>query len=233
MKRTILTSIGLCSFALVACGGTHPSAKVAETRVTSAKASHLVPILIDDDLYDAPAPAFASARVPGDYVVREITMAARKTPIVLSERVVSKDGASAVLEVSIKDGKKTDVYRVRVEETASGEQTTEVTRMIAGKEHAFGISAYEAVMAKTVPAVDRNDGVVDAEPVTIDISGKKVAATRTEYKVAIGGKPATMSVVESKAMGDMGGEIAGADGKVLFRARIVEMGSAPVGTAMK
>jgi stearoyl-CoA desaturase (Delta-9 desaturase) len=124
-------------------------------------------------------------------------------------------------------------YRVRVEETAAGEQTTDVTKVIAGAEHAFGVPAYEALLQKTVPQVDRNDGMIDAEPVVVEMANKQMAATRTEYKVMINGKPATMSVFENKALGDMGGEIATADGKLIYRARIVEMGSAPIGTASR
>ena len=177
------------------------------------------------------ADRLTSARIAGDYLVREITTA-NKT-LVMTERVLSKDGAVAVLEVSFKVGNKADTYRVRVEETAAGEQTTDVTKVVAGAEHAFGVPAYEALLQKTVPAVQSNDGMLDAEPVVVDVAGKQVAATHTEYKVMIGGKPATMSVIENKAFGDMGGEIATADGKVVYRARILEIGSAPVGTASR
>lgn len=206
---------------------------VAQTPITSAKPVHVVSVMIDDGLYDDPVVAIASPRVVGDYLVREITTAGKKTPLVMSERVLSKDGATAVLEVSFKEGKQADTYRVRVEETAAGEQTTDVTKLVAGAEHAFGVAAYEALLQKTVPAVDRNDGVLDAEPVIVEMAGKQVAAMRTEYKVMIAGKPATMSVLDNKTLGDMGGEIATADGKIVYRARIVEMTSAPVGTASR
>jgi hypothetical protein len=233
MNRKHLAILISSSILGVACGGATQHAQVAQTPITSGKATHVVPVMIDTEAYDAPAPAVAltSARVAGDYLVREITTG-QKT-LVMTERVLSKDGATAVLEVSFKDGAKADTYRVRVEETAAGEQTTDVTKLIAGAEHAFGVAAYEALLQKTVPAVQSNDGMLDEEPIVVEVAGKQVAATRTEYKVMIGGKPATMSVIENRSLGDMGGEIATADGKVLYRARIVEMGSAPVGTASR
>lgn len=231
MNRKHIALLSTLSILGVACGGATQHAQIAQTPITSAKASHVVPVMIDTDAYDTPAVRLTSARVAGDYLVREITTA-NKT-LVLTERVLSKDGAVAVLEVSFKEGNKADTYRVRVEETAAGEQTTDVTKVVAGAEHAFGVPAYEALLQKTVPAVQSNDGMLDAEPIVVDVRGKSFAATRTEYKVMIGGKPATMSVIENKALGDMGGQIATADGKVLYRARIIEIGTAPVGTASR
>ncbi len=233
MNRKHIALLSTLSILGVACGGAVQPAQIAQTPITSAKASHLVPVVIDTDAYDAPEPAvaLASTRAAGDYLVREITTA-NKT-LVMTERVLSKDGAVAVLEISFKDGNKADTYRVRVEETAAGEQATDVTKVLGGVEHAFGVQAYEALLQKTVPAVQSNDGMIDAEPIVVEVGGKQVAATRTEYKVMIGGKPATMSVIENKAFGDMGGEIATADGKILYRARITEIGTAPVGTASR
>lgn len=232
MKRTLFGLAGLPALALLNACGAHAPAPALSVPLAHAKASHVIPVMIDDDLY-ADANPLTSPRAAGDFLVREITSASRKTPLVISERVLSTDGASALLEVSFKDGQKTETFRVHVEETAAGEQTTEVTKLIGATEHAFGVAAYEAMLGKAVPSVDRNDGLVDAEPITVDVSGKSFPATRSEYKVMVAGKPAMLSVVESKAIGDVGGEVSSADGKVLFRTRILDMGKGGTGTASR
>jgi len=103
-----------------------------------------------------------------------------------------------------------------------------VTKVEKGVEHASTMAAYEAALQKTVPNVERNDGTVDVEPVTLDVAGKKIDAVRTTYKVVAAGKPATMSVVHSDAFawGDLGGDIVTDTGKTLYSTKVVDMGTA-------
>ena len=222
MKRAILPLGLLAVVFATGCASSRSPAAVAQAPVRTAAAQ--VPMVfdsIDDDAYAPAATApTAPGRNPGDFVVTEIASAGRKTPLVLTQRVLTRDGGSMTVEVSLADGKKTDTFRVHFD----GEQIAEVTKVLAGVEHASTAAAYEALMAKTVPAVDRNDGVVDSEPVSVSVAGKSVAATRTSYKVSMGGKEATMTVTQSDrfAWGDVEGEIADKTGKMIYRARVLE-----------
>ncbi len=49
---------------------------------------------------------------------------------------------------------------------------------------------------------------------------------KTSYRVRVGKKKATLRTVESEgfAWGDLGGEITAGNGKVLYRAEVVELG---------
>jgi len=116
---------------------------------------------------------------------------------------------------------------MRTQTTRAGEQVLDVTRVDGGVEHASTLAAYEAAMQKTVPTVDRNDGMLDHEPVTVDLGTRKIEAVRTTYKVVVGGKPATMSVIHNDgfAWGDLGGEIITESGKKLYSTKVVEAGS--------
>ncbi len=122
---------------------------------------------------------------------------------------------------------------MRTQTTAAGEQVLDVTKVEGGIEHATTMATYEAALQKTVPSVDRNDGMIDVEPVTIDLGSRKIEAVRTTYKVVAGGKPATMSVIHSDAFawGDLGGDIVTESGKKLYSTRVVEAGDATAAVA--
>ena len=188
------------------CAAHHATA-VAEAPLTSA--AHVVPMTIDsldEDNPYAAAPSTDSRKV-GDWIATSFVANGR--PVTVRQRVLSRDGAMSIVEVAILDGKKTQTFRLRSETTRAGEQVLGVTKVEGGVEHASTAAAYEAALQKTVPNVERNDGTIDVEPVTLEVAGRKIDAVRTTYKVVAAGKPATMSVVHSDAFawGDLGGDI--------------------------
>ena len=181
-----------------------------------------------DSIDDEENPYTAQAidpRSTGDWVTTEMTVSGK--PMTIQQRVLSRDGAQRVVEVAIKDGHKTQTFRLRTETTRAGEQILDVTRVEGGTEHAATLAAYDAAMQKTVPSVERNDGMLDTEPVAIDVGGRKLSAMRTTYKVIVAGKPATMSVIHSDgfAWGDLGGDIVAEGGKTLYTTRVVDTGN--------
>ncbi|CAN5345624.1 hypothetical protein BH09MYX1_BH09MYX1_06350 [soil metagenome] len=226
IKSTKLSLLLVTLFA-VGCASTQKPNAVAQTPLRPTTA--LAPIAfdsIDDDAYGPAASATAPAspgKNPGDFVVTEIAQAGRKTPLLLTQRVIARDGQSMFVEYELKDGTKIDTFRVRTE----GEQVAEVTKVVNGVEHASTAAAYDTMMARTVPNVTRNDGVTDSEPAEVSFGGKTAAATRMSYKIAVAGKPATMTVTQSDkfAWGDVEGEITDAAGKMVYHARVVESGS--------
>ncbi len=222
MKRIALLPLSLLVFG---CSAHRMAPAIAEAPLASAK---IFPMTIDT-VADEANPYLAEAtdtRSVGDWVTTEF--AANGKPITVQQRVIARDGAMSVVEVAVKDGAKTQTFRLRVQTTAAGEQPLDVTKVEGGIEHATTMATYEAALQKTVPTVDRNDGMLDVEPVTIDVGTRKIEAVRTTYKVFVGGKPATMSVIHSDAFawGDLGGEIVTESGKKLYSTRVVEAGDA-------
>ena len=227
-RAHILPGLFVLSLTAAGCAASRSPNAIAQAPLRPTSGA-LVPMAfdgIDDDAY-GPAPSAAAptapGKNPGDFIVTEIAQVGKKTPLVLTQRVIARDGATMVIEYELKDGAKTETFRVRT----AGEQVAEVTKIISGVEHASNAAAYDAMMARTVPNVTRNDGVTDSEPTEVSFGGKSAAATRTSYKIAIGGKPATMTVTQSDkfAWGDVEGEITDAAGKMVYRARVVESGS--------
>jgi hypothetical protein len=184
-----------------------------------------------DDTENPYVSQLADPRGVGDWATTELTNNGK--PVTIQQRVLSREGPQSVVEVAIKDGARTQTFRIRSQTSNAGEQVLEVTRVEAGVEHAATMAAYDAAMQKTVPAVERNDGMVDVEPVTVDIGSRKVEAVRTTYKVVIAGKPAMMSVIHSDtfAWGDLGGDIVTPAGKTLYTTRVVDTGSTPKAVA--
>ncbi len=208
---------------LLGCSSTQPAPKVAQAPI----GARVLPMTFDsiDDQENPYVSQLEDPRGVGDWVTTELTNAGR--PITIQQRVLSRNGAESVVEVAIKDGKSSQTFRVRSETTRGGEQILDVTRFEGGIEHASSIAAYDAAMQKTVPSVERNDGMLDVEPVTLEIGGRKVDAVRTTYKVVVAGKPATMSVIHSDtfAWGDLGGDIVTESGKTLYTTRVLDTGS--------
>ena len=204
----------------------HHATPVAEAPL-AFHATHVVPMTFDSIDDENPYIARSNdARGVGDWIATSFVTNGK--PITVRQRVLSRDGAMSVTEVAITDGAKTQTFRLCSETTRAGEHPLDVTKVENGIEHATTMAAYEAALQKTVPNVERNDGTIDVEPVTLDVAGRKIEAVRTTYKVVASGKAATMSVVHSDAFawGDLGGDIVTDTGKTLYSTKVVDMGGA-------
>lgn len=220
-----MKAIGLSLAASALCFGcaAHHTTAVAEAPIGFHP--QVIPMTIDTIDDDNPYIAKNNdARGVGDWIATQFVTNGK--PITVRQRVLSRDGAMSVTEVAITAGTSTQIFRLRSETTPAGEHPLDVTRVDKGIEHATTMAAYEAALQKTVPNVERNDGTVDVEPVTLEVAGRKIEAVRTTYKVVAAGKPATMSVVHSDAFawGDLGGDIVTDSGKTLYSTRVVDMG---------
>jgi len=173
----------------------------------------------------AAAPA-ASARMPGDFVVYRFTGSFRKAALTLTEKVVARSGGILTIDFAVREGDARDELRVKFDETSpSHNEVVSVARLTGGVEKPAALEAYEALMARTTLTADQNEALVGTEDVTVDVGGTSVAARRTTYRVRVGKRQATLKTLESTtfAWGDVGGEIT-ANGKVLYRAEVVEAG---------
>jgi hypothetical protein len=174
------------------------------------------------------APATATlARAPGDFVVYRFTGTFRRTPLTLTERVVARRGALVTLDLSAAEGAAREDLRVRIDEgSPTRNEVVSVARLDHGVETPSTVEAYEALMARTALAADGNDALLRTEEITVDVGGAALPAKQTTYRVRVGKRQATLRTLESAAFvwGDVGGEITATDGKVLYRAEVVDAG---------
>ena len=215
MKRLLLSVSALAL--LNACASHAPPA------VDTAKIDN-VPIVLPDA-----QPEPIALRQPGDFVVYRFTGSYRKEPVTLTQRVIDRQFDVLLVDVIIEDGKKTQRLRLRVDDAVKGGgELLSVAQLDGNVQKPFGVAAFEKLMGELVLGADENQGVIDTRPITMHLPNGEIACTRTSYKVRVGKRDAVMRTIaaEKFAWGDVGGEITTLDGKVLYKAEIVDIGGA-------
>ena len=232
MEHRVLGLVAVLSLSAAACGGAPAGATTLSSRAVLASSAN-ANANANANAHASAARDTASGELglqPGDYVVYRFSGTFRKTaaPLVLTQRVLGRDGGVVALEVTLEDGAKQETLRIRKDATpGSADEVLDVTRIEAGIAHAASIGAYEALMAKTVVAADQNEGQVGAEDATVQLGSKTLRCKKTSYRVRVGKQEATMRTLESAAFpwGDVGGDITTEGGVLLYRAEVMDAGS--------
>lgn len=162
----------------------------------------------------------------GDYFVQRFSGSFSKTPMVLTERVIAREKGAFVIDFRLEQGKQASSLRLRVD-AKDPRRILRVTEVKGDDESPSSLAVYEALMARTMFSPDENEEKLTTERTTCLIGEREVECERTNYRVRIGDKEATLTVVTSKAANgrDLGGEVMTADGKLLYRAQMIETGS--------
>jgi hypothetical protein len=211
-------------------------AKLERTPV--AAKSRAVALAKDVAASDATAAAVAGAvstdpRVVGESVTFAFSGAYRKAPLRLTQRVVAKaDGSLTIDYVFAEKGAASETWRVTTRESDGG--IVRVEQVAAdGSTEPLDAEAFEAKLGATVAIADENEALLDETEGTLTVGATALPITRATYAVRIQGKKAKLETVTSKgfAWGDVGGTIIGADGKVFFKAELVDIGSPNARTA--
>jgi hypothetical protein len=169
-------------------------------------------------------------RGPGDFVVYRFSGSYRKKPLLLREEVVARDGGLFVIDYTTMEGKTAgETLRVHFNAGIGAKvEVLEVARMVDGKESPALPADFDAMMGKTILAVDDNEATTAIVSLDVEVGGAKLACEQTSYKVRVGGAAATMIVTQSKDFpwGDVGAEIVTKSGDVLYRAEVLSAGRA-------
>lgn len=191
-------------------------APVSETPATASVAASAEP---------APARPVASSapvRHVGDLFVHRFTGSFATDPLTLSEEVTGRDDKAWIVDFSLTQNEKVERMRVRFD-VLSG-QAVSVARLIGSREMPATLSEYDALMARTVYAADVNDGLVATNGQTCLVGTDEHPCETKSYKVWVGDRPATLSVVHSSRLADrdVSGELTTDDGKLVYRAELIE-----------
>ena len=231
MKTTLLFSAALIVLSTGCARTGAPSGASSTNAATHVRSSARSAQSADDaraTLLALPTESTSAAQKAGDFVVYRFTGTFRKKALTLTERVVEVKGALATVDLTFDDGAKKRTLRVRFNHTpGAAHEVLSVARLEGGVEKPATIDAYEAMMADTILAADENESTLGTESVTLAVGGKNLDCKKTSYRVLVGKKKATMSALTSDgfAWGDVGGEIKSDDGKVMYKAEVIDAGN--------
>jgi hypothetical protein len=233
LTASVLTLVGLgCSHKVMQPGSVTPDQEqTSESDAAATGPSEPKPV-------DAALPAGEQATVdpnamprrnPGDFVVYRFSGSYRKSPVTLTQRVLERKEGVLVVDVTLEDEGKRDQLRLRVHDVpGESDDVLSVARVEAGVLKPFGVAAYEALMAKTMLSVDRNEALIKSDDATIRVGKRYFDCVESSYRIRTGDTSATMTTLESStfAWGDLGGQIQSADGAILYKAEVIDYGSA-------
>lgn len=212
------------------CGHTvAPTVAKAPASVPAAEPTTVATDAAAQEVASGGQQAPGNVQKPGDYVTYRFSGSFRKTPLTLTQRVVDVQGPKVTVDVTLKDGARSQALRAQFAGTPGGAnlELIRVSRLDGTTERTVSNDAYDALMAKTMLAADRNEELVGTEAVDVTIAGRSIACTKTSYRVVVGKDKAIMSTLTSDAFawGDLGGEIRRDDGRILYRAEVVDLGN--------
>lgn len=229
-----MSKLALPLLALVALSAGCAAAPLAPTTPAEKPAAVAADASADEATPTEEANASTSndRRVVGDYVTFAFSGKYRKSPLQLTQRVVSRSKDTITVEYTFAEKGQTETLRATTATTGENAgRTLEVLRLSAdGTTAAVAQEAFEARIGETAPATDMNEGVLTERQTTVRVAGEDLTATTTVFKVRIGKEAATLEATTSEAFawGDLGGKVTTADGKVYFSAELVDAGG-PVG----
>ncbi len=166
-------------------------------------------------------------RSAGDYVVVRLSGSYREAPVTLTQRVVGHKRSLLIVDMSLDDGGAQERFRLRIREDGTNEgELVSVARLEGELQVPFGIAAYEKLMSEYMLSADSNEAELGSTGVLIEVGGAELPCVKTAYRVRVGAHRATMHTLSSEKVPwqNVGGEIVGADGKLLYKAEIVEIG---------
>jgi hypothetical protein len=218
---------------LTACGARVQNLAPSEPKPAAASTERGVDVKAEETATVEEEPVAFSHAV-GDYIVRRFSLRSRKAPTTLTERVIAVKETSIVLEVTRDTG--TDTRSIHVEvgsEPANRGEVLWVAALREGKEITMGSAAYDAIMRDTAFAADENEGAIESARVKLDVQGRALDCTETRFRVKVHGRAGTMRTLEleNSPWGEVGGDVTTADGTVLYRAEVVDVGRAELRTA--
>jgi len=168
------------------------------------------------------ASASAPVRHVGDLFVHRFSGSFAAEPLTLTEEVVAREDSAWVVDFSLSQTDQVESLRVRFD-VVSG-QAVSAAHFDGKRETPANLGDYEALLARTVYAADVNDGQLSSSDQTCLVGADELDCETKTYKVWVGEKAATLSVVHSNTFADrdVSGEITTDDGKLIYRAELVE-----------
>jgi len=168
----------------------------------------------------------ADSRKIGDFQVHRFSGSYQKSPLTLTEEVVARENGLWVIDYTFEEQGGTMKLRVRFDPRT--DSVARVSKFDGPRELNVPIATYEKWIERTSFAADSNDGLLSSKQGTCLVGPNELDCETKSYKVAVGDKAAILNVSRSGGVpgGDLGGDIIGSDGSVIYRSELIEMGNA-------
>jgi hypothetical protein len=139
--------------------------------------------------------------------------------------VVAIDENTSTIEYTVEDAD--GQSQLLVTRESSTDQIISVMRVLDGNTVPASIADYEGLIARTTFAPDSNEGYVDRTLGTCLVGPSELDCETKSYRVRIGEREANLDITRSDEVSgrDIGGEITGDDGEVIYRAELLEVGN--------
>jgi len=211
--RPVLAALAITSvFIATGCGSHQTIAKIAAASGTSAPAS----------TSNSTPSGSAPTRHLGDFFVHRFSGSFAQTPLTLTEEVVAVNDDAWVVDFSLTQNEVVERLRVRFD--ARSGAPISAADVDGATETKAPLSDYEAMMARTIYSADVNDGLVSSNARTCLVGTDELDCETKTYRVWIGDRPAQLAIVHASTFPDrdVSGEITTEDGKLVYRAELVE-----------
>jgi hypothetical protein len=158
----------------------------------------------------------------GDLFVHRFSGSFSAEPLTLTEEVVAREDAAWVVDFSL--AQREQVERLRVRFDAFTGEAESAARLDGNTEIPAQLRDYQALIDRTTYAADVNDGLVSQNAQTCLVGSDALDCETKTYKVWLGDDAATLSVVHATRFADrdVSGEITTEDGKLVYRAELLE-----------
>lgn len=170
----------------------------------------------------AAAAAPTPERRVGDFFVHRFSGSFAAEPLTLTEEVAGREDDAWVVDFALSQDERVERLRVRFDSVTGAPKSAAL--LDGTTETPTELAAYDTLMAQTIYAADVNDGLVSQNAQTCLIGADELDCETKTYKVWVGDDAATLSVVRATRFADrdVSGEITTEDGKLIYRAELIE-----------
>ncbi len=164
-------------------------------------------------------------RKVGDFSVHRFSGSYQKSPLTMTEEVVAKEDGLWVIDYTFEEQAGTSKLRVRFDPHT--DSVVRAATLDGSQETAVQTAFFDKMIERTSFAADGNDGQIAASRGTCLVGPSELECETKTYSVRVGDQLAKLNVSRSASVpnGDVAGDITAADGTVIYRSELVEMGN--------
>ena len=167
----------------------------------------------------------AELRKVGDFSVHRFSGSYQKSPLTMTEEVIAKEDGLWVIDYTFEEQAGTTKLRVRFDPHT--DSVVRAATLEGERETAVQTAFFDKMIERTSFAADANDGEIASARGTCLIGPRELECETKTYSVRVGEQQAKLNVSRSASVpgADVAGDITTADGTLIYRTELLEMGN--------